>query len=238
MSRQHLRSGDRADMKSPDLTIIPAGEFLMGEIDEDKFANDTERPRHAVSISAFLMARAPVTIGEYRAFRPEHEPGMPEEWPATMVSWEDASAYCNWLGGGVRLPSEAEWEYAARAGTRTHYSWGDLITPSDANYYYAEDGSKVGCGHRTPSGLFSANAFGLYDMIGNVCEWTMDIWHSTYQGAPETRISWTEGGASSLRVLRGGAWDYLPRLLRVSWRDYLPASTRRDNVGFRIARDL
>lgn len=224
-------------MKLPELVCIPEGEFLMGENDEDKFTNDTERPRHPVSIESFLLACSPVSIGEYRAFRSDHESGLPDTWPVTMVSWEDAISYCQWLGEGYRLPSEAEWEYAARSGTRTHYPWGDTITPAHANYYYSEDGSKVGCGHRTPPGLFPANGFGIFDMIGNVCEWTQDAWHPSYHGAPENGMAWREHGLL-LRVLRGGAWDYLPRLLRVSWRDYLPASSRRDNVGFRIARDL
>lgn len=228
-------------MKLPELVVIPGGEFLMGENDEDKFASDTERPRHTVSIASFLMAPSPVTIGKFRIFSPGHEAGLPEEWPVSMVSWEESLAYCDWLGDGYRLPSEAEWEYAARAGSRTHYPWGNTITPADANYYYSESGSKVGCGQRTPSGLFPANDFGLFDMAGNVCEWTQDAWHPNYQGAPETGTASTQEDASALRalkVLRGGAWDYLPRLLRVSWRDYLPATTRRDNVGFRIARDL
>ncbi len=210
----------------------------MGENDEDKFTNDTERPRHSVRVEAFELARAPVTLREYRLFRPEHEPGLPEAWPAAMVSWNDALAYCSWLGDSHRLPSEAEWEYAARAGSRTHYPWGDTLSPEDANYYYAEDGTKVGCGHRTPPGLFPANRFGLFDMMGNICEWTQDRWRSSYWEAPETEPLWSYGRKEELRVLRGGAWDYLPRLLRVSWRDYLPAGTRRDNVGFRVARSL
>lgn len=225
-------------MALPEFMIIPEGEFLMGENNEDKFANDTERPRHPVKIHSFQMARSPVTLGEYRRFCAGHEAGLPDAWPATMVSWEDAMEYCAWLGGGTRLPSEAEWEYAARAGSRTHYPWGDTLSPSDANYYYGEDGSKVGCGHRTPPGLFPANRFGLFDMMGNVCEWTQDAWHSNYREAPESASPWTEGGREEMHVLRGGAWDYLPRLLRVSWRDHLPASTRRDNVGFRIARSI
>jgi formylglycine-generating enzyme required for sulfatase activity len=225
-------------MKLPDFVMIPAGEFLMGENEQDKFAGDTERPRHRVKIAPFQLAKSPVTLEEYRHFRPGHEADLPETWPACMVSWEEATAYCDWLGGGCRLPSEAEWEYAARAGSRTHYPWGDLISPAEANYYYTEQGVKVGCGHRTPPGTFPPNAFGLFDMPGNVCEWMADTWHPDYQGAPATGGPWITEEAGDRRVLRGGAWDYLPRLLRVSWRDALPASSRRDNVGFRIARPL
>jgi formylglycine-generating enzyme required for sulfatase activity len=132
-----------------DLVTIEGGRFLMGENPDDKFANDTERPRHKVNVPAFRLGRAPVTIAEFRRFRPDHERGLPGDWPAAMVSWDDAVAYCDWLGGGIRLPS-----------VPTH------------------------------------------------------------------------------RVLRGGAWDYLPRLLRVSWRDHLLQNQRRDNVGFRIASNL
>jgi formylglycine-generating enzyme required for sulfatase activity len=217
---------------------IPPGEFFMGENKEDKFANDTERPCHRVEIRGFRLASFPVTVGEFRAFRPQHESEIPDDWPVTMVSWEEAIAFCEWQGSHVRLPSEAEWEYAARAGTATAYSWGETISPSDANYLYAEDGRKTGCGHRTPRGEFPANAFGLCDMSGNVCEWVKDCWHSTYCGAPRDGSAWTDDGSPTHRVLRGGAWDYLPRLLRVSWRDHLPQTSRRDNVGFRLATSL
>lgn len=205
---------------------VPAGEFWMGENADDKFANDTERPRHRVSIAAFELAATPVTIGQFRLFRPHHEPGLPADWPAASVSWHDATAYCAWLGPGFRLPTEAEWEYAARAGTQTPYPWGHTITPAQANFLHDEQGNKIGPGHRTPVLSLPPNPFGLYDMLGNVCEWTSDPWRPGYEAPPD----------ESRRVLRGGAWDYLPRLLRPSWRDSLPPQTRRDNLGFRPAR--
>ena len=216
---------------------VPAGTFLMGENPDDKFANDTERPRHTVTIRSFLLAEHPVTVAEFREFRPEHEPGAPADWPAAAVSWYDATAYCEWLGNGARLPGEAEWEYAARAGSVTPYPWGDTISPDHANYFYDEQGNKVGPGRRTPCGTYPANAFGLFDMIGNVCEWTADGWHADYVGVPgdQSPRSASDNGP---RVLRGGAWDYLPRLLRCSWRDRLAPGVRRDNVGFRIAADV
>lgn len=220
-------------MRFPDFAEIPGGEFLMGENDEDKFAGDTERPRHRVKIRPFLLARFPVTVGEFRRFRPGHEPGISPEWPATMVSWTEAADYCRWLGDSCRLPSEAEWEFAARAGSPRPYPWGDTIDPSLANYFYTEDGRKIGCGHRTPPGCFPASAFGLFDMIGNVCEWVADDWHRSYEGAPGDGSAWLGGGMG--KVLRGGAWDYLPRLLRTTWRDVLSRDVRRDNVGFRVA---
>jgi formylglycine-generating enzyme required for sulfatase activity len=220
----------------PDLVFIPAGQFLMGENEEDKYANDTERPRHSVKVSAFRLGRGPVTIGEYRRFAPNHEPDLPEDWPVAKVSWEDAYAYCQWLGPEYRLPSEAEWEYAARAGTQTPYPFGSILDTTLANYYYDEQGNKVGPGHRTPAGTYPANNYGIYDMLGNVCEWVQDSWAHTYTSNSNqgNRIE-ASTAFSNLRVLRGGAWDYLPRLLRCSWRDALTVNCRRDNVGFRIA---
>ncbi len=220
-----------------DFICVPAGSFLMGENDDDKFANDTERPRHRVTLRAFQIARAPVTVAEYRRFRPDHEADAPSEWPVVNVSWDEAVEFCEWLGDGIRLPSEAEWEYAARAGTLTPYPWGTGIEPAKANYYYDEQGHKVGVGARTPCVERVQNDWGLCDIIGNVCEWTADSWHPNYQGAPCDGSPWIDV-QNDHRVLRGGAWDYLPRLLRVSWRDHLPASTRRDNVGFRLARSI
>ncbi len=215
---------------------IPGGVFWMGENADDKFANDTERPRHEVRVPGFLLASAPVTLGEFRAFAPDHEPGCPDDWPATQVTWEDALAFA--ASQGCRLPTEAEWEFAARAGSTAPFPWGDTLAPSQANFFYAEDGTRIGPGRRTPVGSYQANALGLHDLLGNVCEWTADTWHPDYVGAPHDGSAWTSGGRTGWRVLRGGAWDYLPRLLRVSWRDALPQTSRRDNVGFRLARDL
>ncbi len=203
---------------------VRGGTYWMGGSEDDKFTNDTERPRRRIEVASFEMAAFPVTIGEFRVFRPGHEPGTPSAWPAVMVSWDDAAAFC--AANGARLPSEAEWEYAARAGALSSYPWGDTIDPSRANYLYTEDGRKVGPGHRTPRGSYAANAYGLYDLTGNVCEWVADAWRPAYDAPAD----------ESRRVLRGGAWDYLPRLLRVSWRDGLAAGVRRDNVGFRMAR--
>ena len=113
---------------------------------------------------------------------------------------------------------------------------GDEITPADANFLYAEHGERIGPGVRTPVGRYAANAFGLCDLHGNVCEWVEDVWHAGYAGAPADGAAWVTDGDPDRRVIRGGAWDYLPRLLRSAWRDSLPATQRRDNVGFRIAR--
>lgn len=214
----------------PDMAVVPGGEFTMGESRGDKFANDTERPAHPVPVASFALGRWAVTVGEYRAFRPGHAPGDDPLWPVVDVSWHDARAYCAWLSTAqeksYRLPSEAEWEYACRAGTTTPFAFGHEVTPRDANYFYSESGERVGPGRRTRGGEYPANAFGLSDMHGNVCEWVEDAWRPNYHES---------SGADDLRVIRGGAWDYLPRLVRSAWRDGLPADCRRDNLGFRIA---
>jgi formylglycine-generating enzyme required for sulfatase activity len=217
-------------MPVPDMILLPGGDFTMGESPGDKFANDTERPARCVSLPSLAIGRFVVTVGEYRVFHAAHAPGEDSQLPVVNVSWEDAHAYCDWLsttlGKRYRLPTEAEWEYACRAGTTTPFSFGHEITPQDANYLYSESGERVGRRWRTRCGEFPANPFGLYDMHGNVCEWVEDTWRPNYS---EMVIN------DQRRVIRGGAWDYLPRLLRSTWRDSLPAASRRDNVGFRLA---
>lgn len=223
----------------PLMIELPAGECIMGENGGDKFANDTERPAHRVRIpSGLALGCFPVTAGEYRRFRAGHAPEDPEDLPAVRVNWEDACAYCDWLsertGRAYRLPSEAEWEYACRAGGQTPFAGGDEITPAQANYLYDEGGLRVGIGSRTPVGDYPPNKFGLHDLHGNVGEWLADTWHPGYVGAPADGQAWIEPG-DNRHVVRGGAWDYLPRLLRSSWRDWQPAERRTDNIGFRVA---
>ena len=215
---------------APWMVTLPAGEFTMGASEDDKFANDTERPAHAVSLAAFAMGRAPVTVAEFRAYSLDHAIEDDPAWPVAGVSWEDASDYCQWLSRETRreyrLPSEAEWEYACRAGTRTPFAPGSELTVADANFLYRENGERIGPGSRTAVGAYPANAFGLHDLHGNVCEWVADAWRDNYA---------SESEEPARRVIRGGGWDYLPRLLRSAWRDALPIDTRRDNLGFRVA---
>lgn len=229
-----FRDGDNF----PAMIQLPASEFIMGENPGDKFANDTERPDHAVKFrSAFALAKFPVTAVEFARFQSAHSAGQ-DDLPVVDVSWNDAAAYCEWLteqtGREYRLPSEAEWEFACRAGTRTPFACGDEISGNDANFLYDEIGSRVGLGHRTPVGAFPANRFGLHDLHGNVCEWVADSWHANYTGAPINGDAWL-ATTDDRRVIRGGAWDYLPRLLRSSWRDWRLANDRADNIGFRVA---
>ncbi len=229
------------DASGPLMVDIPPGWFTMGANPEDKFASEAEQPAHEVSISSGLsLSAAPVTVGEFRRFRGGWLPEEAAELPAVYVSWVDAAEYCAWLsletGRPYRLPSESEWEFACRAGSIAVFSFGDELTPLMANYLYAENGTRVGQGRRTPAGTHPPNAFGLHDVHGNVCEWVADVWHPNYVGAPAEGSAWT--GPGELRVLRGGGWDYIPRLLRSSHRDCLPRHCRRDNIGFRLAVTL
>jgi formylglycine-generating enzyme required for sulfatase activity len=226
-----------------EIRTIPAGDFIMGGTEEDKFTNNTERPAHLIRFERpFGLGTYPVTVGEFRAFRPNHAPDQDDCLPVVNVTWQDARDYCEWLGAetgrAFHLPSEAEWEYACRAGSTTPFASGDDIGITDANFLYNEHGERVGRGSRTPAGAYAPNAFGLHDMHGNVCEWCADVWHPDYRDAPADGSPWLVDGDPALRVIRGGAWDYLPRLLRSAWRDALRAETRRDNLGFRVALTL
>ena len=232
---REFRDGD----DNPLMIELRVGEFLMGENEGDKFANDTERPAHRAKLSVpFALGKFPVTVGEFQKFQSDHSIGDAEALPVVRVNWDDAVAYCEWLseqtGRHYRLTSEAEWEFACRAGSRTPFACGNEISPSDANYLYDENGTRFGLGHRTSVGSFSANRFGLHDLHGNVCEWVADTWHADYIGAPTDGTAWIAAG-DERRVIRGGAWDYLPRLLRSSWRDWRIRNQRADNIGFRVA---
>jgi len=160
--------------------------------------------------------------------------------PAINVSWEDARRYVAWLsrvtGKPYRLLTEAEYEYAARAGTQTAYPWGDDIGKNNANC--SGCGSKWDAIQTAPVGSFAANNFGLYDMVGNVFEWVEDCVRPNYDGAPADGSAWTEGGDCKNRVVRGGSWVNTPENLRSGLRGGSPAGNRVNNLGFRIGRTL
>lgn len=234
-----------------EMVELASGSFLMGENPNDKFANATERPSHMVSFRhRFAIARKPMTNGLYRQFRPDHAAGESDALPTVNVTWDDAIEFCEWINAQshdqsgaesaplFRLPSEAEWEYACRAGSQEPFSTGSDLTLEQANFLYSEEGLRIGLGFRTIPGSYPANAAGIYDMHGNVCEWVVDAWRPDYAGAPNDGSAWLDGSENRLRVIRGGAWDYLPRLLRSSWRDSLPKNQSRDNIGFRLAATL
>jgi formylglycine-generating enzyme required for sulfatase activity len=254
----------------PDLILIPTGRFQMGSPEHERKKAmeagskqnwlDRETPQHWVGIEQpIALGRYPVTVGQWRAFaqatgwQPAGEfnwtaPGFrqTDEHPVVGVTWNDAQLYLRWLGeqtGQVyRLPSEAEWEYACRAGTRTAFYFGDSISTDLANYdgNYSYNGSPKGLYREgtTRVGEFAPNPWGLYDMHGNVWEWVQDVVHDNYGGAPNTGVAWEEGGDQARRILRGGSWMYNPRYLRSALRNGFSAALSNGIVGFRVARNL
>ena len=231
----------------PDLVVVPAGRFRMG-CASGRDCPDTQQPVHEVEVSSFGLGVYEVTFEEYDRFvqaTGQRRPGD-RGWgrggrPVIDVSWEDAEAYVAWLsretGELYRLPSESEWEYAARAGTTMRYSWGQDIGHNRANCN--------GCGGRwddanrtAPAGSFAANGWGLHDMHGNVFEWVSDCWHNDYDGAPRDGTAWTSGGICGRRVLRGGSWYDAPVFLRSASRGRNAAGARIAYNGFRVSRTL
>ena len=243
----------------PEMVSIPAGSFMMGspesEVDQTaapaRLAN--QGPQRRVSVPAFAAGKFEVTWNEYTAcvsaggcaaLMADGFGGGTR--PVTNVSWNEAVAYTKWLsnktGQTYRLLSEAEWEYAARAGTTTPFSFGSTISTSQANYdgnYTYGNGSKGE--HRqktTPVGTFSSNAFGLHDMHGNVWEWVQDCYAENYSvGQPSDGSAYTSGSCS-LRVIRGGSWSDFPQFIRSANRYWSVPSIRYSNRGFRVARTL
>ena len=230
----------------PEMVVVPAGRFRMGCV-SGRDCQDDERPVHEVQVSSFALGAYEVTFEEYERFARATGRDRPNDrgWgrggrPVINVSWEDAQAYAAWLsdetGEDYRLPSESEWEYAARAGTTTRYSWGQDIGRNRANC--------DGCGSRwdddetAPAGSFAPNDWGLHDMHGNVWEWVEDCWHENYARAPRDGSAWTRGGDCGRRVLRGGSWFFYPAHLRSAYRFSLDAGARLDTGGFRVSRTL
>lgn len=245
----------------PEMVVVPPGKFMMGSPDDEPGRFPDEGPRHMVTISApFAMSRYAVTFEEWDFAQADknwreitgQKPRRPrdEGWgrgrrPAIRISWKDAQAYVRWLsaksGLAYRLPSEAEWEYCCRAGTDTPFSWGASITPAQANYngkYVYAGGEKGEYREKTePVDAFTANAFGLYQMHGNVCEWVEDIRRNSYVGAPDDGSAWT-GRDKGLRVLRGGSWSSVPHVLRAAYRFRNAPVFRYNITGFRLSRTL
>ena len=231
--RDALRSGG----EGPEMIVLPRGRFQMGSD-----VRSAEQPIHKVSIDYDLaMGVYPVTFEEYDRYAQATGAASREDngWgrgrrPVIRVSWEDTKGYVRWLmdetGKRYRLPSEAEWEYACRAGTSTAYSFGEAITERDANF-----GGNVG--QTTEVGLYPANGFGLHDMHGNVLEWVEDAWQGNYKGAPNNGSVW-RGGDGKTRVLRGGSWSYTPSGVRSADRNSFSASKYSNYWGFRLVQDL
>lgn len=237
------------------MVSIPGGCFMMGSAADEPERDKDEGPQHRVCAKPFELGRYEVTFADWDACVADractHKPGD-EGWgrerrPVVNVSWEDVQEYLRWLnahtGKGYRLPSEAEWEYAARAGTVTPYSTGNCIHTSQANYDgtfpYAECMAPADTDlHKTlPVGSFAANPWGLYDIHGNANEWTQDCWNENYSGAPTDGSAWQEGNCSR-RVVRSGSWYGYAVQLRSAYRCRSHPTFKHRSLGFRLARSL
>jgi len=220
----------------PEMVIIPAGTFMMGSPASEQ--RPTESPQRLVRIGRELaVGKFEVTFDEWDAcvrevgcsHRPDDGGWGRGHRPVINVSWNDAKQYVEWLsrktGRNYRLPSEAGWEYVARGGTTTAYAYGDFISPEQANYYSRKT---------LPVGSFAPNTFGVYDLHGNVWEWTEDCWNENYAGGPTNGDAWQSGDCSH-HVVRGGSWDDYPWFLRSAERSSGVATTRLNDLGFRAA---
>ncbi|CCI38090.1 SUMF1/EgtB/PvdO family nonheme iron enzyme [Microcystis aeruginosa] len=244
-----------------EMVAIPGGTFLMGTEDEEierlvkKFNLDGfrwERPQHRVTVSSFYMGRYPITQSQWKAIaatakididletNPSNFKG--DELPVEQVNWYDAIEFCARLSKltvrEYRLPSEAEWEYACRAGTTTPFYFGETITGELANYNagytYAGEAKGEYRNETTPVGQFPPNAFGLYDMHGNVWEWCADTWHDNYDGAPTDGSAWIENGNNNRSSLRGGSWCSYPNGCRSACRNNFDRRGNDYINGFRV----
>jgi formylglycine-generating enzyme required for sulfatase activity len=245
------------------LIQIPAGSFLMGSQEDEPQRHSDEGPQHEVTVQELFMAQSPITQAQWRQVASWQE-RKPERWgrqlnpnpsrfskqadsdqrPVERVTWLDAMEFCNRLsqrtGRYYTLPSEAQWEYACRAGSTMLFAFGATLTDQLANYDATTtygDGPKGEYREQTtPVGMFAANAWGLHDMHGNVWEWCLDHWHDSYEGAPSDGSAWLTPSASEeeQRLLRGGSWDDIPGYCRSAYRNHGRPVNAFNNVGFRV----
>ena len=232
----------------PDMVVIPAGEFIQGSPSSEPDRYDNEGPQRRVSVRSFALGATEVTFAQWDAcvssggcgHRPDDRGWGRGSRPVINVSWHDAREYVDWLNGRVegspyRLPTESEWEYAARAGTRTAYPWGNGIGSGNANC--DDDHCRDPFDVTAPVGSFAPNGFGLFDMHGNVWEWVEDCANGDYSGAPQDGSAWRSGDCERA-VLRGGSWDNWSYYLRSANRSWNGRKARYDDFGFRVARTL
>ena len=241
-----------------EMVMIPGGSFMMGSPETEEDSNDYERPQHQVTIKAFCLGKYQVTQAQWKAVAafpqvnkelkldPSYFKG--DNLPVECVSWYDAVEFCDRLsqytGRTYRLPSEAEWEYACRAGTKTPFHFGETITTDlanyDGNYTYGQEPKGVYREETTEVGSFGvANNFGLYDMHGNVYEWCLDDWHDNYTDAPADGSAWFSSDdklsdKTGRAVLRGGSWIYNPQACRSACRHNVNRDYHGSYIGFRV----
>jgi len=247
-----------------EMVSIPGGTFLMGSPKTEEGHRDNESPQHQVTVQSFFMGKYPITQAQWQAvaalpqvkrfLHPNPSRFQGANLPVEQVSWYDAMEFCHRLsqktGWQYRLPSEAEWEYACRAGTTTPFHLGETITTDLANYYGIdseldvlegfdeEELQRISQEETTPVGSFGiANDFGLYDMHGNVSEWCLDSWHSNYEGALVDGSVWEDENdkGNCFRMLRGGSWGNIPENCRCAFRNLNdPGSKHISFLGFRV----
>jgi formylglycine-generating enzyme required for sulfatase activity len=246
---------------TPEMVSFRGGKYLMG--DPVGSGQPYERPQHEVTIPAFAIGRYEVTQDEWEACvsaggcTDARKPSLPGKgrMPIAGVNWLQAKAYVKWLaahtGKPYRLPSEAEWEYAARAGATGSYPWGSFAQSmcTYANAFDLTGRAKRpeltwniecddGYADAAPVGIYQPNAWGVYDMLGNVWEWVEDCWHPDYNGAPVDGSAWIEGDKCNKRVNRGGGFENGPGTLRLSNRDADPVDSTTESLGFRVALSI
>jgi formylglycine-generating enzyme required for sulfatase activity len=229
----------------PTMIVVPAGRFMMGSLENEPGRSPDEGPQHEVTIATpFAVSKTEVTFAQWDACIAAAAcsnvsdstwgQGIGGSLPVINVSWHQAKQYAAWLsritGRDYRLLTEAEWEYAARAGS----SADEAEVQLDQYAWYGINSD----GKTHPVAGKKANAFGLYDMQGNVAEWCEDLWHAHYDGAPIDGSPWLQDGDDRRRVLRGGSWFLTARDLRVAYRDWDFVDDQNDNLGFRLARTL
>jgi formylglycine-generating enzyme required for sulfatase activity len=237
---------------------IPAGSFEMGSLDTESEHYDAVGPQHRVELQSFFLGKTPVTQAQWQEvaswpqvdlkLNPDLADFKGANRPVEQVSWEEAMEFCRRLSQRTMLfytlPSEAQWEYACRAGTATPFAFGDTLTPDLANYdhlyngkFIFRSGPKGQYRQKTVEvGSFPANAWGLQDMHGNVWEWCLDHWHSDYREAPNDGSAWVTGGDQTRRLLRGGSWRDSHRGCRSAARYWRHLDDCNYSIGFRICR--
>ncbi len=235
------------------MVLIPGGTFTIGSPEDEPEREDDEGPQHDVTVPQFFMGRYPITQAQWRVvaampqinveLTPEPSEFKGDDRPVETVSWHDAVEFCDRISGHTgrpyRLPTEAEWEYACRAGTKTPFHFGKTLTPEVANYHasraYADGPTGEYRQETTPVNHFDiANAFGLCDMHGNVWEWCQDHCHSNYENAPTGGSAWLTDDDGASRLLRGGSWGYLPEYCRAARRFFYLPDDRYSFIGFRV----
>lgn len=239
-----------------DMVAIPGGKFLMGSPEDEGQRYDYESPQHEVTVSAFFMGKYPITQAQWRAVAaleqvnrelyPDSSFFKGDNLPVEQISWYEAVEFCDrvskYTNRHYRLPSESEWEYACRADTTTPFDFGETITSDLANYdaesTYADKPKGKSVGQTTPVDNFKfPNAFGLYDMHGNVWEWCYDHWHKNYKGAPNDGSAWIDNlneNDNKSRLLRGGSWNDYAGYCRSACRNRFEPVSRDYDVGFRV----